>query len=88
MIKLVLAAACFLAAFVASVKMTRHMIVENRATEWPEMEKSAEPLSAPLQHWTLVHIRDDIGSIPSILMITNGLLAAILAVLLASAFGL
>jgi hypothetical protein len=45
------------------------------------MEKS-EPLAEPIIHWTIAHIRDDIGSIFVVLTITNGLLAGILAALM------
>jgi len=33
-------------------------------------------------HWTIVHIKDDIGSLLAVLFLTNGLLAAILGVLI------
>jgi hypothetical protein len=51
-----------------------------RMTEWPEMEKG-EALSRPILHHTIAHIRDDIGMIYPVLMITNGLLAGILTAL-------
>ena len=44
-----------------------------------------ESIPAPLRNamsWHVVHIRDDVGAICSLLVITNGLLAALVTILL------
>jgi hypothetical protein len=65
-----------------SLWLANKTIGSNRAGEWPENEKS-EPLSNQALHWTIVHIRDDIGCIQSLLWIANTLLAGILGALVA-----
>ncbi len=64
----------------ASNKFSIKTLANNRAREWTENERS-DPLSQAAVHWTVVHIRDDIGSIHNVLIITNGLLAGVLATL-------
>jgi hypothetical protein len=71
----------------ASLIAARKTIASNRSNEWPENEKS-DALSRPVFHWTVVHIRDDVGMIFSLLIVTNALLAGILAALLLSLTGL
>ncbi len=51
-----------------------------RGKEFPANLR-ADPLSTQELHWTVVHIRDDIGFIVAALCMTNGLLAAIFMVL-------
>jgi hypothetical protein len=53
----------------------------NRQTEWDNNDKMGAPDQNHL-YWTVIHIRDDIGGICSLLWLTNGLLAAIVAALL------
>lgn len=72
--------AAFAAAY-ASTKFSLHTLASNRAAEFPENEKS-QPLSASQKDWTLVHIRDDLGAIHNLIVLANGLLAAILTVLI------
>lgn len=61
-----------------STKIVYHTILSNRSVEWPEKEKS-DPISEPVLQWTIVHIRDDIGCIHNLLIMTNALLAGVLA---------
>lgn len=77
----VVAAIAVLAAAYASAKISVNTLASNRAVEFPENEKS-EPLSSTVKDWTIVHIRDDLGSIHNLIVLTNGLLAGILALLL------
>jgi hypothetical protein len=77
---IVAATAAIVAAY-ASAKISLSTLASNRAVEFPENEKS-EPLSTSQKDWTLVHIRDDLGSIQNLIVLANGLLAAILAVLI------
>lgn len=67
------------AVFVSSKAMNQGF--KTRASEWNRNEESG-PTSRAQQHWTMIHIRDDLGGIAVTLAITNGLLAAILAALL------
>jgi hypothetical protein len=66
------------AGMAVSLKIAEKALAHNRSTEWPENEKS-EPLSQQALHWTVAHIRDDLGGIYAMLMVTNGLLAGVLA---------
>jgi hypothetical protein len=61
--------------------MLMTMTSRNRQTEWDKNDKIDAPDQNHL-HWTVIHIRDDIGGICGLLWLTNGLLAAILAALL------
>lgn len=62
-----------------SVRMAEGALAHNRSTEWPENEKS-DPLSQQALHWTIAHIRDDLGGIYAMLVVTNGCLAGLLAI--------
>jgi hypothetical protein len=77
--KLVFIVAMFWAAMTVSVRLSIRIQSRNRAAEFPENARSEE-LAPQELHWTLVHIRDDVGGIYAILSVTNGLLAALLAV--------
>jgi hypothetical protein len=61
-----------------SVRIAEGTVSSNRSTEWPENERS-DPLSRQALHWTIAHIRDDLGGIYAMLMVTNGCLAGLLA---------
>jgi hypothetical protein len=78
---LIVAAIAFIVAVIGSAVAANKTVMKNRTTEWPENEKS-ETLSSPELHWSIVHIRDDVGSIQNLIVIANGLLAAILAALI------
>jgi len=67
-----------------SLRWARANLVANRET-WRDFEKS-ERLPTPVLHWLTAHVRDDIGGIYAMLVITNGLLAAILAAVTANLF--
>jgi hypothetical protein len=77
----IVAAIAGLAAAYASAKISVKTLASNRRVEFPGNEKF-EPLSPSAKDWTIVHIRDDLGSIHNLIVLTNGLLAAILALLL------
>jgi hypothetical protein len=64
-----------------STKIIEKTQTANRAAEFSENERS-EALTQSGRDWTLVHIRDDVGSIHNLLILANGLLAAILATLI------
>jgi hypothetical protein len=81
MFKPVFALIAFSIAMWASSKLANSTIGSNRGVEWKENEKAGE-LSNQQIHWTVVHIRDDIGGIHNLLTVANGLLAAILVALL------
>jgi hypothetical protein len=85
LLKLVIVAVALWAGAFASNKFARGTLASNRENEWPENQKSSELSSAEF-HWTVVHVRDDIGGIHSMLVITNGLLAGLLAALCYSGF--
>jgi hypothetical protein len=80
-IKALAALVAFFIAGVVSYKVSQHTLQQNRKTEWEANEKAGELTQADL-HWTIAHIRDDIGSIHNLIFLTNGLLAAILAALI------
>jgi hypothetical protein len=52
---------------------------------WSGFEKTGR-LKPEIIHWLIAHIRDDIGSLLQVLILTNGLLAAIVAALALNAF--
>jgi hypothetical protein len=76
----VIAIAIFLGAL-ASMKVVAVTIPANRKSEWRENEKSVALTETQL-HWTIVHIRDDIGSIHNVLVLTNALLAGVIAAIM------
>jgi hypothetical protein len=80
-IRILLAMIGFSLALGLSRRVIKDSQVQNRAAEWPEMEKG-DPIKKPILDWTLVHIRDDLGSLHNLIPITNGLLAAILGALI------
>jgi hypothetical protein len=76
--------AAIISFFMAIALSSVHMIYvtsRNRLTEWDINDKMEAPNQNHL-YWTVIHIRDDIGGICSLLLLTNGLLAAIAAALL------
>jgi hypothetical protein len=64
-----------------SATFAKRTVGANRSAEWSQNEKSDE-LSVSQLHWTVVHIRDDIGGIHNLLILTNALLAGLLAALI------
>jgi hypothetical protein len=81
LVNLALVLAGIVIALIFSVKLGYRTAVENHAKEWSENKNFAE-LTDPIFRWTVVHIRDDIGSIYNTVLITNGLLGGILATLI------
>jgi hypothetical protein len=61
-----------------SVILARRTIGANRRIEMTDNEKFG-PVSEANFRWSIVHMRDDIGTMHNLLVIANGLLAAILA---------
>ena len=53
----------------------------NRKKEW-EANESSEILSEQQLHWTIVHIRDDLGLIATLLAFVVGLLSALTVIVL------
>jgi hypothetical protein len=74
----------FLLAMRLSANWARGALASNRQM-WPDFEKSGR-LPSPVLHWLIAHVRDDMAGIWTMLVITNGLLAAILAAVTASLF--
>jgi hypothetical protein len=85
MLKLAVIASTILVAAYAATRLAHQTLTGNRKTEWPEMEKS-EPLSPSELHWTIAHIRDDVGGIHALLVFTNALMAGTLAALVMSGY--
>lgn len=81
MLKLIVVVVAVFAGGFISEKIGRWVLANNRKVEWPENENSGTLSEAQL-HWTIAHIRDDIGSVYGLLMVTNALLAGVLAALL------
>jgi hypothetical protein len=80
LLKLALVLAAIFVGAMASAKFATKTLADNRAKEWPQIEKS-DPLSNAMVDWTIVDIRDDLGGIHNMLAITNGLLAGIITTL-------
>ena len=68
-------------AFKASGYMINRVQRGNRKIEW-ETNENSNRLSQSQKDWQIVHVRDDVGSIAGLLVITNVLLAAILGCLI------
>jgi hypothetical protein len=68
-------------AFKASGYMINRVQRGNRKIEW-ETNENSDRLSQSQKDWQIVHVRDDVGSIAGLLVITNVLLAAILGCLI------
>jgi hypothetical protein len=80
-IKLVIIAAAAVIAAVVSNKIGVRIMADNRTVEWPDNE-TQDALSQSALHWTIAHVRDDVGSIYGLLCVTNALLAGVLAALI------
>jgi len=74
--KLAAVAAAFCVAAYASVRVALNTIGNNRAVEFDENERQSNLSDAQIR-WTVIHIRDDIGAIHNLLVVANGLLAAL-----------
>jgi hypothetical protein len=61
----------------ASLKLAQRTLARNRS-EWTNFEKSGR-VSPEVIDWLVAQMRDDIGGIYTMLVIANGLLAAIAA---------
>jgi hypothetical protein len=85
MLKLILIAIAVFAGAFVSEKIGVRTLANNRKVEWPENKKS-ETLSQAELHWTIVHVRDDIGSVYSVLVVTNALLAGVLVAIVTLTF--
>lgn len=81
MAKIIAAAIAFAVAIAVSARLAIHTMNKNRQNEF-DQNKKGSAFSKMEIDWTVIHIRDDLGSIFSLLVITNGLLAAILATLM------
>jgi hypothetical protein len=79
-LKLAIILGAVLAAALVSVKVSSGTVAHNRTTGWPDPK--TEPLSQSEFHWTVVQIRDDIGSIHNLLVLANSIGAGILAALI------
>jgi hypothetical protein len=78
MIKIMAAFAAFLAVLFVSYRIALGTLASNRNAEMAQNERAGS-LSEAQMHWTIVHIRDDIGAMHNLLVLTNALLAALLA---------
>lgn len=58
----------------------KKMMLGNRVAEWQENETVQAPGRNAMM-WAIIHIRDDLGSLCGVVSFTNGLLAAVLALL-------
>ena len=65
-----------------SIKVVREMMFGNRAIEWKDDEHEPAP-GRNAMNWAVIHIRDDIGSLCGVASLTNALIAAVLALLVA-----
>ena len=81
MSNLFLAGIAFWGGWIISGVVVRHVMKSNRITEDNPNQKTPPPSENEMK-WHLVHMRDDIGSIAGVLCLTNGLLAAIVILLL------
>jgi hypothetical protein len=79
--KIVAAVIGFSIASTLSSVMMMTITSRNRNAEWDKNDETGAPDQNHL-YWTVIHIRDDIGSICGLLWLTNGLLAAVVAALL------
>jgi hypothetical protein len=82
MSKISTAVMAFGIAFLGSVLLARRTIGANRRVEMTTDNERLDPVSEANLHWSIVHIRDDIGPMHNLLIIANGLLAAILAAII------
>ena len=76
-----LAIVAFLFGWWASNWVIAWVQTRNRSIEWKANEKADYPGRQQLA-WGTIHIRDDVGSLTALVATTNGLLLAILVVLI------
>jgi len=81
MSNLFLAGIAFWGGWIISGVLIHHVMKRNRITEL-NPNQTTQPPSENEMKWHLVHMRDDIGSIAGVLCLTNGLLSAIVVLLL------
>jgi hypothetical protein len=74
----IIAGGCLVGAFV-SMKLGYATMLHVRNTAWAESERSE---AEPELHVAIFHIRDDLVSIHTIFVLTNGLLAGVLVALI------
>jgi hypothetical protein len=79
--KLFIAAIAYFAGWFISGRTIGSIMVKNRLIEQNPNRQEEPPTDRELK-WHVVHIRDDLGSLCGLLCITNGILAAILAILI------
>jgi len=75
------AGVCLVLGFWFTNRIAMRVQLETRAGEMPDNEDIPPPSNSAIM-WTVVHIRDDLSGVFVMLGITNGLLAAILGVVL------
>ena len=76
-----LAIVAYLFGLWASIMAIGWVQTRNRSIEWKANEKADIPGRQQLA-WGTIHIRDDVGSLTALVATTNGLLLAILVVLI------
>ena len=80
-----IALAVFAVVLIIYMRFGEAMMWGNRQEEWAANKETELPTPrGQFLGWTLIHIRDDIGSLTGHSHITNAVLAAILAVLIVS----
>ena len=78
---LFIVAIAYLAGWFISGRTIAKIMVKNRLTEQNPNRQEDAPTDRELK-WQVVHIRDDIGSLCGLLCVTNGILSAILALII------
>ena len=68
-------------ASLGSYIIATYTVHANRRVEMDANERSGTVSEANI-HWSIMHVRDDVGAIHNLITMTNGLLAAILGTLL------
>lgn len=81
MIEVLIVAFAFSLGWFVSGNYIGSIMRKNRAIEQEPNKREEAPTEREMK-WHLVHIRDDTGSLCGLLCITNGLLAALVALLL------
>lgn len=78
---LFIVAIAYLAGWFISNRTIAKIMVKNRLIEQNPNQQEDAPTDRELK-WQVVHIRDDIGSLCGLLCVTNGILSAILALII------